>query len=239
MMVWWAVAAVAAFFIKGLCGFANTLVFTSILSFSNNNSVISPVELLLGYPTNMILAWKERRSIKWSICIPLSILVVMGSIPGILFLKNADVRMIKIFFGFIIILIGMEMLYREYHTKPVKQSKILLGLIGILSGLLCGLYGIGALLGAYVNRVTDDTHSFKANICIVFLIENTLRILLYGLWGMVSLELVKTSIMLIPFMLLGLSLGIFSGRILPEKAVRKLVVVMLIISGAALVMKSI
>ena len=94
-MAWWAVAAVAAFFIKGLCGFANTLVFTSILSFSNNNSVISPVELLLGYPTNMILAWRERRSIKWSICIPLSILVVMGSVPGILFLKNADVRMIN------------------------------------------------------------------------------------------------------------------------------------------------
>lgn len=103
---------------------------------------------------------------------------------------------------------------------------------------ICGLYGRGPL-GAYVNRVTDDTHSFKANICIVFLIENTLRIFLYGLWGMVSLELVKTSIMLIPFSFWELSLGIFSGRILPEKAVRKLVVVMLIISGAALVMKSI
>ena len=34
-MYLWIIAAVAAYFIKGLCGFANTLVFTSILSFGD------------------------------------------------------------------------------------------------------------------------------------------------------------------------------------------------------------
>ena len=33
----WILAAFAAFYIKGLCGFANTLVFTSILGFGANN----------------------------------------------------------------------------------------------------------------------------------------------------------------------------------------------------------
>ena len=172
-MLWWIIATVCAFLIKGLCGFANTLVFTSILSFGNNNINISPVELILGYPTNIILAWKERKSIRWEICIPLAILVIIGSIPGVLFLKNADTSSIKVFFGVIIIAIGFEMLLREFQTKKMKQSKIVLAIIGILSGLLCGLYGIGALLGAYVNRVTSDSSSFKANICIVFLIENS------------------------------------------------------------------
>lgn len=36
-MIWWIVAALCAFFVKGLCGFANTLVFTTILSFGNSN----------------------------------------------------------------------------------------------------------------------------------------------------------------------------------------------------------
>ena len=49
-MYLWIIAAVAAYFIKGLCGFANTLVFTSILSFGASNSNISPIDLLLGYP---------------------------------------------------------------------------------------------------------------------------------------------------------------------------------------------
>ena len=77
-MILWIIAAICAFFVKGLCGFANTLVFTSILSFGVNNSLISPVELLLGYPGNLFLAWKERKKINWKICGPLSALVMLG-----------------------------------------------------------------------------------------------------------------------------------------------------------------
>ena len=71
-----------AFYIKGLCGFANTLVFTSILSFGTANINISPVELVLGYPTNLIISWKERKSIDWKICLPLAGMVIIGSLPG-------------------------------------------------------------------------------------------------------------------------------------------------------------
>lgn len=237
-MIWWIIATICAFFVKGLCGFANTLVFTTILSFGNNNINISPVELILGYPTNAILAWKERRSIKWSVCIPLAVLVIAGSIPGILFLKNADTGMIKVAFGVVIVFIGLEMLLRELQTKKVKRSKIILGIIGVLSGLLCGIYGIGALLGAYVNRVTDDSSSFKANICIVFLVENTFRIILYGLWGIITLDILKQAIILVPLMLIGLALGMLSGKFLKERIVKKIVIIMLMISGVALVLNN-
>ena len=237
-MIWWIIASICAFFVKGLCGFANTLVFTTILSFSNNNINISPVELILGYPTNVILAWKERKSIKWSICIPLSILVIFGSIPGILFLKNADTGMIKIIFGFVIILIGIEMLLREIQTKKHQQSKVLLAIIGVLSGILCGLYGIGALLGAYVNRVTDDSSSFKANIFVVFLVENTMRIVLYVFWGIITFDILRQAVLLVPAMLIGLFLGMKSSKVLDEKIVKRIVLVMLIVSGAALVINS-
>ena len=238
-MIRWIIATICAFFVKGLCGFANTLVFTTILSFGNNNINISPVELLLGYPSNAILAWKERRSIRWSICIPLVILVIVGSIPGVLFLKNSNTTIIKIIFGFVIICIGIEMVLREIQAKKMKQSKVVLGIIGFLSGLLCGLYGIGALLSAYINRVTDDSHSFKANICVVFLVENTFRVIMYSVLGIITFQTTKQAIALIPLMLLGLALGMFSSKILDEKWVKKIVIIMLIISGLALVINSI
>ena len=60
-MILWIIAAICAFFVKGLCGFANTLVFTSILSFGVNNSSISPVELLLGYPGNLFLGMERTK----------------------------------------------------------------------------------------------------------------------------------------------------------------------------------
>ena len=235
-MIYWIIATLAAFFVKGLCGFANTLVFTSILSFGVSNASISPVELLLGYPTNFILAWKERKSIRWEICLPLALLVVVGTIPGVFFLKSANVSSIKVLFGAIIVLIGAEMLWSDANGSRFKQSKFLLILIGILSGILCGLYGVGALLGAYLGKVTNDSHSFKANICTVFVIENTLRIVLYTVRGLLTFDVLWQAVILLPFMLIGLGSGMLSGKFLDEKIVRKLVIVMLIVSGAALIL---
>ena len=223
-MILWIIAAICAFFIKGLCGFANTLVFTSILSFGVNNASISPVELLLGYPGNLLLAWKERKKINWK---------------GAFFLKNADTTVIKMIFGIVIILIGAEMLLREFRPRPMKQSNGFTIFIGVLSGILCGLYGVGALLGAYLSRVTDDSHAFKGNISVVFFIENTFRIILYICWGIITLDAAKQAVMLLPFMLGGLGLGIFAGTRIPERTVKRLVIVLLMISGAVLIWQSI
>ncbi|MCD8233792.1 MAG: sulfite exporter TauE/SafE family protein [Cloacibacillus porcorum] len=167
-MIYWIMAAFCAFFIKGLCAFANTLVFTTILSFGNNNINITPVELMLGYPSNLIIGWKERKSAVWKVCLPMAGLVLLGNIPGIFLLKNVNPQTIKVIFGFVIAAIGIEMFLRESKEKKSRKSKVVLGIIGLLSGVLCGLFGIGALLAAYVSRVTDNNSVFRANICAVF-----------------------------------------------------------------------
>ena len=236
-MIWMMIATICAYFVKGLCGFANTLVFSTILSFGVDNINISPIELLLGYPSNLIISWKERKSVNWRVCLPLAALVLLGNIPGILLLKNVDTQLIKVIFGFVIIGIGIEMLLRE-KSKKAEESKVLLIIIGMISGILCGLYGIGALLAAYVGRVTDNSQSFKANICMVFIVENTFRIIMYLATGIITLQSFKQALMLIPFMLLGLFVGMKSSSVLDEKLVKKIVIIMLIISGAALVVQN-
>lgn len=233
-MFWWIFAALCAFFVKGLCGFANTLVFSTILSFGSSNLNITPVEVLLGFPTNLILAWRERRKIRWRLCIPLILLVLAGNIPGILLLKNADSKSVKIFFGLVICGLGIEMLIREYREKKGKCSRLVLVCIGILSGILSGMFGIGAMLAAYISRVTNDSHSFKANMCAIFIVENLFRILMYGFTGILTTAVVRQAALLFPAMLLGLAAGIRSGSLLDEKLVKKLVLVMLVVSGASL-----
>lgn len=218
-MGWMMFAAVCAYFIKGLCGFANTLVFSTILSFSTNNVNISPVELVLGLPGNIMISYKERKSVDWKVCIPLAGLVLLGDIPGILMLKNTDTQVIKGIFGFVIIAIGLEMLFREYMGSA-KKSQILLIVIGVLSGILCGLYGIGALLAAYMGRVTDNSSAFKGNLCIVFLIDNLFRLVMYSVTGIITVDTLKQSVILIPFMGLGLYLGMKGSSFLDEKKLR-------------------
>ena len=238
-MFWlWGVAAVAAYFIKGLCGFANTLVFTSILSFGASNANISPIDLLLGYPTNLILTWKNRKSLDPKVYLPLATLVLAGSIPGAFLLKNVDARAIKLVFGVVVVVLGAEMLLREYSKKRVRSSKMVLAIIGVTAGVLCGLFGVGALLAAYVSRVTEGGGSFKANISAVFIVDNTFRIILYSVLGLLTLDTVTSALLLMPFAFMGLFLGMKCSRHMDEKLVKKITSVLLVLSGILLILKN-
>lgn len=234
----WVGATVCAFFVKGLCGFANTLVFTSILGFGSDNINISPVELVLGFPTNLILVWKERKNLQPRVFIPLTVLVLGGSVPGAFFLKNGDAQVLKAAFGFMVVFMGIEMLFREYGKGKMKESRIVLGIIGLAAGVLSGIFGVGALLAAYVSRVTDNSREFKANFSAVFIAENLFRMVLYGALGIITGSTLKQSMMLMPFMLLGLFGGMKSSRVLDEKLVKKLVILLLILSGCVMIVKN-
>ncbi|MEI8200017.1 MAG: sulfite exporter TauE/SafE family protein [Eubacteriales bacterium] len=233
------IAVLCAYLVKGMCGFANTLVFSTIMSFKANNIMISPIELIVGYPSNILIAWKERKSISAKICIPLSALVILGSIPGALFLKNGNTQLIKLLFGVVVVFIGLEMFFREFQKGKEKTSPVILIILGILSGILCGLFGIGALLAAYVSRTTENSSAFKGNICIVFLVENSFRIILYSVIGIVDFEILKNALMLFPFMLIGLFAGMFLSKSVSERIVKNTVIILLIFSGISLIINSI
>lgn len=231
----WILATVVAFFVKGLCGFANTLVFTSIIGFGSSNVNISPVELVLGFPSNIILVYKNRKKLNWRIYVPLTALIIAGSIPGAFMLKYVNAQYIKIFFGVVTVLIGIEMMLKEYNLIKSRESKLIMFIVGVVSGVLCGLFGIGILLAAYVSSVTKSSSEFKANLSAVFVADNIFRIVLYSVLGVINLASLKQSAMLAPIMLLALFLGMKSSRLLDEKLAKKLVIVLLIISGVALV----
>lgn len=237
-MYLWIIAAVAAYFVKGLCGFANTLVFTSILSFGTANANISPIDLLLGYPSNLLLTWRNRRRLRVRVWLPLAALVLAGSIPGALLLKHVDARVVKLIFGAVVVLLGGEMLLRGRGGAKRRASRPVLGIIGLAAGVLCGLFGVGALLAAYISRVTDDSGAFQANICAVFIVENTFRIILYLTLDLLVWDTVRMALCLLPFALLGLWLGIRSGRRLDERRVQAIMAGLLVLSGISLIWKN-
>ena len=232
------IATFLSFIIKGMSGFANTIVFNSITSFTADNVNISPLELLIGYPSNLVIAWKERKSISVRECLPLILFLILGSIPGVFILKTANSVYIKIFLGVVIILLGIEMLLRERATKKRKSSKTLLAIIGIITGLLCGLFGIGALMAAYMSRTTSTNSQFKGDMCLVFVVENTIRVIVYTLSGLITLTVMKTALLMMPVMLLGLAIGMQISKVVDEKMAKQGVLLLLIISGASLILSN-
>ena len=235
----WIIAAFCAFFIKGLCGFANTLVFDTILGFGVNNVNISPVELVLGYPTNVILTYKNRKYIDKNIVIPLIIVVILGSLPGAFVLRYVNANIVKMIFGVMVTLVGIDMLYREYNSSTGNSHKVFNITIGILAGAMCGMFGVGVLVAAFVSRITRTSSEFKANLSMVFIAENTFRFISYIALGVMTFDSIKQAAYLAPVMLISLFLGMKCGDVLNEKLVKKLVIIFLIISGVVMVVDNV
>lgn len=228
------IAVVCAYLVKGMCGFANTLIFTSILSFQSRSVNITPVDLLLGIPSNILLVFRERRYVRLRSWLPLAVMVIAGAVPGIFLLKSGSDSLLKLILGTAIAGIGVEMLLRSRQKTKHKTAPAVLLVIGIVSGFLCGLFGIGALLSAYMGRTTENTDEFRGNLCMVFLADNLFRLIVYSTMGIITWDVVKNVLMLIPFMLAGLGTGMLLTRFISEKFMKDFVAVMLIISGISL-----
>ncbi len=233
------VAVICAYIIKGLCGFANTLIFTGISGFWVSNAVLSPIELLLSLPSNIIMVFKNRAMVYWRPAIFLSLLMMLGAIPGAIFLKEVDPTLLKILCGFVIVLIGVEMLLRKPDATPKKTNIFLTVIAGLVSGVFSGLFGVGALLAAYVSRTTEDISAFKGTLNFVFVVDNIFRFILYMYSGILTAQSFQTFLWLFPFMLIGLFTGIFLSKKIAESTSRMWVIILLIFSGVSLVVTNI
>ena len=58
---------------------------------------------------------------------------------------------------------------------------------------------------------------------------------MYSVLGIITVQTVGQAVVLIPLMVPGLVLGMFSSNVLDEKRVRRTVIVMLIVSGALVI----
>jgi len=228
-----------AFFIKALTGFGDTLVMGSLFSFVVSNRLTTPVNLILGIPTNAYIAWRERKNISLKVVIPLSLMLLVGMVPGTFLLKVGSDWILKSILGIVLVGLALEMWTRHpTKSETTKKNLIFLVVIGVLSGVLAGLYGIGALLVAYISRTTDNKNQFRGNICWVFLINSIFTFFLYLYTGILNKEIFLLALYLSPAALLGMIIGVKVDSNMKEETLKKLVIALLIISGLILLFKN-
>lgn len=87
---------------------------------------------------------------------------------------------------------------------------MLQGAVALLSGITAGLFGVGALLAAYMSRTAKDPGEYRANLGFVFVAENVFRLVLYTVTGLITLPVLVEAVKLLPCMVAG-----FPGRFRP------------------------
>ena len=235
-MMLWMLAVLAGYFIKGVAGFGNTRVGTGVMAFSRSNAELTPVELLLCVPTNLTLALVHRRAIDWKLTLPPLLMVLAGDVLGVTLLARVDVTAMKLIFGVVLILLGIEAFWREFHAAQKSASPLLLTVLGVAAGIMCGLFSVGALLAAYFARVTTDDDTFKGSMCLIFAAENLFRVAAYIMTGLLTVSTLSSAAMLLPAMGAGLFLGMKCSGRLNVRLMKLIVNVLLVFSGIALLL---
>lgn len=236
-MIIFIIATLCAFFIKGLCGFGNTPIFNSITALSYDNKNISPIELLVGLPSNFVISIRGRKIINYGLCIRLVIFIFVGAVLGTYFLNTINPKIIKIICGIVIILVALRMIKKE--DSKLFENKIFVVITSLFSGLICGLYGIGVFMVPYVKNKSKTNNEFKSNMGFISLFENLLRVVLYVISGILTIETLKIALILIPFSILSLSLGLYVAKFVDENNAKKLAIALLIITGVVLIINNI
>ncbi len=163
--------------------------------------------------------------------------MIIGIIPGIFFLKIGYDWLLKSALGLVIVGMAIQIATRKDDVKP-RGSSLSLILIGLISGVLAGVFGIGALVAVYFNKTTDNKQQFRANTCFVFCVENIFRFVLYALTGILNKNIFILTLTFLPAVVLGMMLGIKADKYIDERKLKFIVVILLIFSGATLFVKS-
>ncbi len=234
-MILWIIAVLIGYFVKGVAGIGNTLVVTSMMSYTRTNADITPVELLLCTPSNMALAYVNRRAIDWKLTLPALVMVLAGDIVGVALLANVDAGAMKLIFGVALVLLGIEALWREYRRAPESRAHpAFMTALGVAAGTLCGMFGVGALLAAYLSRSTKEDATYKGSMCFIFAVENLFRMVAYGVTGLLTAATLRNTAILFPFMAAGFYLGMKCAGRLNVRTVKLVVNILLTLSGVSL-----
>lgn len=214
---------------------------TPLYSFVLTSKQITPIDLLFSIPINSYLVLRDRKSFSLKIVLPLSILLLLGDIIGTLILQNTQDRILKIILSIFIIGIAIEMFTRPKSVQNKKPNKIFLGIIGIISGISAGLFGISVLLVAYISRTTSSRGSFRANLGFVFLINNFFRLFYYLTLPnpIITSATFRYASVLFPAVIIGMAIGLLLEKHIKEKIMLNILVLLLITSGLILFMQNI
>jgi uncharacterized membrane protein YfcA len=228
-------AAFMGGFASGLAGFAMGFIVSAVWL-----HLITPAQttaLIVGYSlwTQGYGVWKLRHSLSWRNVAPFIVGGTIGVPIGTLLLTYIDPAYMRSGVGLLLIVFGTYGLAQPAF-KPLHAGVAADGAVGFLNGILCGLTGLpGFIITVWcqLRGWTKDVQ--RAVFQPVMLAASVATGIALGFTSVVTAEIVKLYVLGLPAMLAGLWIGFKLYGKLDDAAFRKVILVLLVVAGVALV----
>jgi len=201
-------------FIKGFSGFASALFAIPLLALFLDIKFVVPVFLLFDFISGVILTIQNRRLIDWKTGILLISGLVIGTAIGTYFLVSFGNEALKRVFGVVVILFALKILFLDNEEAGLNGPPLVL----------------------YLTHQLRDKQVFRATLYGIFFVDACYRLILYSFNKLITIEVIKFALYLTPFLIIGLLLGSRLHAKINENTFKKIIALILIITGAFLAM---
>ena len=222
----------------GVAGFAMGLVVSGVWL-----HIITPIQTAILIVACTLISqsysiWKLRRSLDWRKLLPFIAGGVFGVPLGTALLGYVDPAYMRFWIGVLLVIFSIYNLAKP-ALKPVQGNVPADVSIGFANGMLGGLTGLGGIIVTVWCQLRGWPKDVQRTIFQpVILASGVVTIASFGFAGLITMETVKLWMLGAPVMLVGVWVGLkFYGK-LDEAAFRKVVLWLLLFSGASLVIPS-
>jgi hypothetical protein len=223
-------------FIKGFSGFASALFAIPLLALFLDLKFVVPVFLMFDLISGLILTIQTRRFIdKRSLLLILSGLLI-GTAVGTYFLVNFGSESLKRVFGMVVILFALKILIWDSEEVRKRVNKIWAPVSGIAGGCTGAMFGLnGPPMVLYLTHRPIEKQVFRATLYGLFFVDACYRSILYSFTGLITIDVIRFALYLTPFLIIGLFLGSSLHAKTDERTFKKVIALILVITGVFLV----
>jgi uncharacterized membrane protein YfcA len=224
--------------VAGLGGFAFGIVAAAVWLYILTPLQTATLIMGLGLVVQGYSVWKLRHALSWRRLAPLLVGTALGVPLGVLALAHSDPHYLRLGIGAVLVLFSLYGLWGP-TIKPIKADAMAGDLgAGFLNGVLggaTGLAGIVTVIWCQLRGWTKDQQ--RAVFQPVGVATFAMSAAWLGGQGSIPRQVILLFVVALPVVLLGTWLGLkFYGR-LDEAQFRKLVLILLLASGAVLLFR--
>ncbi len=207
---------------------------------------VVPLILLIAFFSVLVLSANKLRFFKDPKIFVIFFGMIVGIVVGTELLASFDTAILKKTLGVAVILFAIHILLRARDKKSPEPRKSMGGVggnilalfVGLMSGIAGGVFGTaGPPLVVYIDRFAADKGDFRSQLLVLFVLHDIFRILMYIRYGLMTMEVVKFSLWMLPAVCLGLLIGTRMHYNTSEKSFAKAIAMMLCVSGTLLIIK--
>ena len=226
-----------AFFTRALFGFGGGLISIPLLVFLFDLHFAVPLEAVFEVVLSGLLIKGELQKIDKKVLIPLILGSMIGTLIGTYLLKSFANDILLRLLGFVIILFSLNLLRKQNQDEHVLPAPVGV-LTGIIAGTLGGMFGAGGPpFVIYLAHQIKTKDILRATLIGLFAVDFSWRLVVFTVTGLITKDVLLMTLYLTPALVLGTILGNKSFFTINEARYRKLVVILLVITGLFLVMK--